>query len=95
MAEPLSQVVASMPRGRFIALTALILGPAVAIYTLFSIYPLIATMALATYTTDTTGAYSFVGLANFVTLLTDSFWSGPFWNAAWNNLKFFAVHMAV
>jgi raffinose/stachyose/melibiose transport system permease protein len=95
MAEPLSQVVASMPRGRFIALTALFLGPAVAIYTLFSIYPLIATMALATYTTDTTGAYSFVGLANFVTLLTDSFWSGPFWNAAWNNLKFFAVHMAV
>ncbi len=95
MAEPLSQVVASMPRARLIGLTALFLGPAVAVYTLFSIYPLIATMALSTYTTDTTGAYSFVGLANFVTLLTDSFWSGPFWNAAWNNLKFFAVHMAV
>ena len=45
MAEPLSQVVASMPRGRFLGLMALFLGPAVAIYTLFSIYPLIATMA--------------------------------------------------
>ena len=95
MAEPLSQVVASMPRGRFLGLMALFLGPAVAIYTLFSIYPLIATMALATYTTDNAGAYTFVGLANFVTLLTDAVWSKPFWNAAWNNLVFFAVHMAV
>ena len=44
MAEPISQVVASMPRARFVALMALFLGPAVAVYTLFSIYPLIATM---------------------------------------------------
>src|SRR5271157_945403 len=95
MAEPLSQVVASMPRGRFLALMALFLGPAVAIYTLFSIYPLLATMGLATYATDSAGAYAFVGLANFVTLLTDAVWSKPFWNAAWNNLVFFAVHMAV
>ena len=96
MAEPaICQVVASMPRGRFLGLMALFLGPAVGIYTLFSIYPLIATMWLATYTTDKTGAYSFVGLANFVTLLTDAVWSKPFWNAAWNNLIFFAVHMAV
>ncbi len=95
MAEPVSQVVASMPRGRFIALMALFLGPSVAIYTLFSIYPLIATMGLSTYTTDATGGYHFVGLANFVTLLTDSIWSKPFWNATVNNLIFFAVHMAV
>ena len=95
MAEPLSQVVASMPRGRFLALMALFLGPAVATYTLFSIYPLIATMELATYTTDRSGAYHFVGTANFVTLLTDAVWSQPFWNAVKNNLVFFAVHMAV
>ncbi len=95
MAEPLSQVVASMPRGRFLALMALFLGPAVAIYTLFSNYPLIATMELSTYTTDTSGAYHFVGAANFVTLLTDAIWSQPFWNALKNNLVFFAVHMAV
>jgi raffinose/stachyose/melibiose transport system permease protein len=30
-----------------------------------------------------------------LTLLTDSFWSEPFWNAAKNNLIFFCVHMAV
>ena len=62
MAEPVSQVVASMPRGRLLALLALFLGPAVAVYTLFSIYPLIATMGLSTYTTDTGGAYHFIGL---------------------------------
>jgi len=74
---------------------ALFLGPAVAIYTLFAIYPLIATMGLSTYTTDSSGAYHFVGLANFITLLSDAVWSRPFWNAAWNNLIFFCVHMLV
>ncbi len=95
MAEPLSQVVASMPRGRFLALMALFLGPAVAVYTLFSIYPLLATMGLSTYTSDNAGEYRFVGLTNFVTLLTDAVWSKPFWNATKNNLIFFAVHMLV
>jgi raffinose/stachyose/melibiose transport system permease protein len=95
MAEPVSQVVASMPRGRLAGLLALFLGPAVAIYVLFSIYPLIATMALSTYTTDNTGAYHYVGSQNFVTLLTDAVWSKPFWNAAKNNLVFFVVHMLV
>jgi raffinose/stachyose/melibiose transport system permease protein len=95
MAQPQSQVVAQMPRSRFLGLMALFLGPAVAIYTLFSIYPLIATMTLSTYTGDETGQNHFVGLANFVTLLTDAVWSKPFWNAAWNNLVFFIVHMLV
>src|SRR5208282_6340001 len=49
----------------------------------------------STYTSDNTGAYHFVGLTNFGTLLTDSLWSKPFWNAAKNNLIFFLVHMAV
>jgi raffinose/stachyose/melibiose transport system permease protein len=95
MAEPVSQVVASMPRGRFLGLLALFLGPAVAVYTLFSIYPLVATMELSTYTTDNGGAYHFLGLANFGTLLLDPDWSIHFWNAAKNNLIFFIVHMLV
>jgi raffinose/stachyose/melibiose transport system permease protein len=84
-----------MPRGRLVGLMALFLGPALAIYTLFSIYPLIATMGLSTYMTDKSGAYHFAGLANFTTLLTDATWSKPFWNAARNNLIFFCVHMLV
>jgi raffinose/stachyose/melibiose transport system permease protein len=95
MAEPASQVVVYMPRARFLGLMALFLGPAFAVYTLFSIYPLIATMSLSTYTGDSAGEYHFVGLANFVTLLTDAVWSKPFWNALKNNLIFFIVHMLV
>ena len=90
-----SHIVASMPRSRFALLMLLFLGPAIGIYTLFSIYPLIATMALSTYTSDASGAYSFVGIANFTKLLTDAVWSKPFWNACLNNLIFFCVHMLV
>jgi raffinose/stachyose/melibiose transport system permease protein len=90
-----SHIVASMPRSRFALLMLLFLGPAFLIYALFSIYPLLATMALSTYTSDATGAYSFVGLANFKTLMTDAVWSKPFWNACLNNLIFFCVHMLV
>jgi raffinose/stachyose/melibiose transport system permease protein len=90
-----SQVVAAMPRSRFIGLMLLFLGPAVAIYTLFSIYPLLATISLSTYSTGPTGDHIFVGLANFITLLTDSVWSKPFWNAFFNNLLLFLVHMVV
>src|SRR5580700_6324558 len=95
MPEPVSQIVAQMPRGKRVGLLLLFLGPAVAVYTLFSIYPLIATMALWTYTSDPSGARHFVGLANFEALLGDALWSKPFWNAFSNNLIFFAVHMCV
>ena len=95
MPAPAPQIVATMPRVRLMGLMLLFLGPAVAIYTAISIYPLLATMQLATYRTTPTGASYFVGLANFATLLTDAVWSQPFWNAAWNNLKFFLVHMLV
>ena len=95
MAAAPSQVVASMPRARFAWLMLFFLGPSIAIYSLISIYPLVATMALSTYTSTSTGEYVFVGLSNFTTLLTDAVWSKPFWNAAYNNLKFFIVHMLV
>jgi raffinose/stachyose/melibiose transport system permease protein len=71
------------------------LAPAVIVYTIFSIYPLIDTMRLSLYTQDATGAAHFVGLDNFITLLTDPRWNGPFWNAFWNNVVFFAIHMIV
>jgi len=95
MAAMPSQVVASMPRARFAWLLLFFLGPSVAIYSLISIYPLVATMALSTYSSTSTGEHFFVGFANFETLLTDTVWSKPFWNAAYNNLKFFLVHMLV
>jgi raffinose/stachyose/melibiose transport system permease protein len=95
MAEPVPQVVAQMPKVKLIGLLSLFLGPAVIIYTAFSIYPLLATMQLATYAGESGGGFHFVGLANFQTLLTDALWSAPFWNAFKNNMIFFAIHMAV
>ena len=90
-----AHIVTAMPRSRFAGLMLLFLGPAILIYTAFSIYPLIATMALSTYTGDATGAYSFVGIGNFIKLFTDAVWSKPFWNACLNNFIFFCVHMLV
>jgi raffinose/stachyose/melibiose transport system permease protein len=90
-----AQVVASMPRARFARLMLLFLAPAVIVYTAFSIYPLVATISLSTYTTDESGGYLFAGVSNFATLLTDAVWSKPFWNACFNNLIFFCVHMLV
>ena len=95
MTNSTPEIAASLPRLRLIGLMLFFLGPALAIYSAISIYPLIDTMRLATYRVTPTGESYFVGLANFVTLLTDAVWSKPFWNAAWNNLKFFLVHMAV
>jgi raffinose/stachyose/melibiose transport system permease protein len=71
------------------------LAPAAIIYTLFSIYPLIDTIRFSLYAGDARGMLHFVGLDNFVTLLTDERWSAPFWNAFRNNLVFFTVHMIV
>jgi raffinose/stachyose/melibiose transport system permease protein len=71
------------------------LGPAFIIYTLFSVYPLIATIFSSLYTKTADGGTAWNGLGNFVTLLGDPTWSVPFWNAFWNNCKFFVIHMVV
>jgi len=71
------------------------LAPAFLVYTVFSVYPLIDTIRLSLYAGDDTGQTHFVGIGNFVTLLTDPVWSAPFWNAFRNNLIFFAIHITV
>lgn len=71
------------------------LGPAVLVYSIFSVYPLIATMSLSTFTSDSSGALHFAGLDNYRLLLMDKDWREPFWNAFLNNIWFFVIHMAV
>ncbi|MBF9232690.1 carbohydrate ABC transporter permease [Microvirga alba] len=82
-------------RSRFPLHIAVFLAPALVIYTVFSIYPLVDTIRLSFYSGDETGARHFSGLSNFYTLLTDPAWSGHFWNALKNNLIFFSIHMVV
>jgi raffinose/stachyose/melibiose transport system permease protein len=84
-----------MSAGNYAGVLVFFLAPAVVIYSLFSVYPLIDTIISSFYDKQNDASYVWVGTANFTTLLTDSTWSAPFWNAFWNNCKFFFIHMFV
>lgn len=71
------------------------LAPAVIIYSLFSALPLLDTLRLGFFSSTDTGERLFAGFANYHTLLFDADWSTAFWNAMWNNAKFFLIHMLV
>jgi raffinose/stachyose/melibiose transport system permease protein len=71
------------------------LAPATIIYSLFSIFPLIATIINPLYLRQPDGGFVWNGLGNFATLLGDETWSKPFWNAFKNNCVFFFIHMVV
>lgn len=84
-----------MPRGAFLRLLAVFLGPALIIYSVFAIYPLLSTIVSSFYSQAEDGSQLWSGLGNFRTLLFDPTWSAPFWNAFWNNCVFFLIHMLV
>jgi raffinose/stachyose/melibiose transport system permease protein len=65
--------------------------PALLIYTIFMVYPLLDSMRLSLFSDD--GA--FVGLANFRELLPGGSMSASFWNALVNNFVFFGFHLLV
>lgn len=69
--------------------------PGFCIYTLFSAWPLLDTLILSFFHESSSGERAFVGLDNYSTVLTDPDISAGFWNATWNNLKFFLVHVLV
>src|SRR5260370_38976717 len=69
-------------------------GPAVLIYTAFMMYPLCASLWLSLNNKGINGGQIFVGIQNYLTLFSHQQWSKPFWNALWNNLVFFVIHMA-
>ncbi len=71
------------------------LAPAVAVYSVFGTLPLLDTLRLGFFTTSETGERLFAGLGNYRILLFDPSWSDAFWNALWNNVRFFLIHMAV
>ena len=68
------------------------LAPAVIIYTLFMIYPLIDSLRLSFISNETGG---FIGFDNYRTLFTNELWSVRFWDALRNNFYFFFIHMLV
>lgn len=84
-----------MSRASYMRLLAFFLAPALIVYTVFSIYPLVATIFSSLYARQPDGSFVFNGLGNFTTLLTDTTWSVSFWNAMKNNVVFFIIHMCV
>jgi raffinose/stachyose/melibiose transport system permease protein len=85
-------------RKKFPTHIVVFLAPATIIYTLFMIYPLLNSLRLSLYgPVEGFGATAeiFVGLQNYVTLLTDDLWSDQFWGALRHNLVFFLIHMVV
>ncbi len=71
------------------------LAPAVILYTIFMVIPLINSLRLSFYQIGDQGQASFIGLANYVKLFTDSNFEPFFWNALRNNVIFFIIHMVV
>jgi raffinose/stachyose/melibiose transport system permease protein len=70
--------------------------PALAVYTVFAAYPLISSIYLSFFDSDTDdGSSRFVGFDNYVHLFTNPTTSSRFWNALVNNVEFFAIHLVV
>jgi raffinose/stachyose/melibiose transport system permease protein len=71
------------------------LGPAVALYSVFMVFPLLDSLRLSLFGPGGGGVGQFVGIDNYVRLLTDSNLAPRFWGALANNAEFFAIHMLV
>lgn len=71
------------------------LAPAVLLYTLFMVFPLINSLGLSFFEIGRQNQMSFNGGQNYIKLFTDSDFAPFFWRALKNNFIFFAVHMLV
>jgi len=71
------------------------LAPAIIIYTIFMVYPLINSMRLSFYEITPQNKEVFTGLNNYVRLFSDVNYAPRFWGALKNNFIFFIIHMIV
>src|SRR5688500_15906485 len=71
------------------------LAPAVLLYTVFMVIPLLNSLRLSFFELGNQNQQSFVGLQNYIKLFTDNNFAPFFWRALRNNFVFFAIHMLV
>lgn len=71
------------------------LAPAMLLYTVFMVWPLVDSVRLSFFTANDSGVRRFVGLANYLTLFTNSLWSDRLYGALRNNIVFFLIHILV
>lgn len=69
--------------------------PALAIYTLFVVYPIVAAFGYSFYDWKGLVRGEFIGLGNFVSLFTKEPFNHLFWNAFGHNIYYFVVEMLV
>ncbi|WP_312112421.1 carbohydrate ABC transporter permease [Brevibacillus reuszeri] len=83
------------PKGRARWLIHLFPIPALIVYALFVVYPIISAFLYSLYDWDGIKRGVFVGLKNFVTLFTVEPFNEMFWNAFGHNVYYFFVEMIV
>jgi raffinose/stachyose/melibiose transport system permease protein len=71
------------------------LTPAVIIYSIFMVYPLLNSLRMSFFSITPDNREIFAGLNNYITLLTNSDFAPRFWGALQNNLYFFLMHMVI
>ncbi len=71
------------------------LAPAVLVYTIFFIYPLLDTIWLSFFTPEGSIGTKFAGVQNYITLFTKEPWASTFWRALSHNIVFFIIAMIV
>ncbi|MBO9590269.1 carbohydrate ABC transporter permease [Devosia sp.] len=69
--------------------------PALAIYVMFAVAPLVSSVVMSFFNADRTLGSVFVGFENYIYLFTEPVVSARFWNALVNNIKYFAIHVLV
>lgn len=82
-------------RNTFPTYILVFMAPAVIIYSLFMIYPLVDSLRLSFFTETASRQEVFVGFQNFIKLFTDSNYAPRFWGALKNNIVFFIINMLV
>ncbi len=85
----------SKQRKKFPFYIVVFLAPAVIIYTIIMIYPLLASLGLSFFSRTAENKYVFAGLSNYVTLFTDSFYMPRIWGALKNNVIFSLIHLTI
>ena len=82
----------SLPR--FPRYTLVFLLPAMAVYTVFMVYPLFDSIRLS-FMSGPSGSERFVGFQNYSTLLTDPVYADRFWGALRQTVVFSAIYLSV
>jgi len=82
-------------RKKFPSYIIVFLAPAVIIYSIFMVYPLLNSLRMSFYTFTADNREVFAGFGNYIKLFTNENFAPRFIGAFKNNFIFFAIHMVV